>query len=164
MKCYSPAIRFAFVLLALAGLAIPASAGEQVPFKGTFDGDVAVTPITPPLIVAVDIAGAGHANQLGQFTVDVPHVVDRGTRVGEGDYVFIAANGDTLSAEFIGYSLPTATPGVLEIVEVATITGGTGRFAGATGSFTVVRYYDTIAGTTAGTFEGTISSPGAAKR
>jgi len=49
---------------------------------------------------------------------------------------------------------------VVRIVEEATITGGTGRFAGATGSFTTVRLYDPVAGTTSGSFEGTISTPG----
>jgi hypothetical protein len=80
-----------------------------------------------------------------------------------GFYYFVAANGDTLTAEFDGVSTPVA-PGFLYIVETATITGGTGRFAGATGSFTVERLYDTLAGTTVGSFEGTISSPGASRR
>ena len=60
-------------------------------------------------------------------------------------------------AEFTGQATPTAIPGVLYIEETATITGGTGRFAGATGSFISERLYDTVAGTTIGSFEGTIS-------
>jgi hypothetical protein len=44
-------------------------------------------------------------------------------------------------------------------VETATIIGGTGRFAGATGSFVAERYFDRIQGTTTGTFNGTVSSP-----
>jgi hypothetical protein len=39
--------------------------------------------------------------------------------------------------------------------------GGTGRFAGATGGFVCKRLYDIAGGTTAGSFVGTISSPGA---
>ena len=53
-----------------------------------------------------------------------------------------------------------AAPGFLYIVETATITGGTGRFAGATGSFVCERLYDIAGGTTIGSFDGTISAPG----
>jgi hypothetical protein len=49
---------------------------------------------------------------------------------------------------------------VFAIVESATIVGGTGRFGGATGSFTMERLFDSIAGTTTGSFEGTISMRG----
>jgi hypothetical protein len=48
-------------------------------------------------------------------------------------------------------------------VETWTITGGTGRFTGAAGSFTVERSLDQTTGVTTGSFEGTISSPGASK-
>jgi hypothetical protein len=53
-----------------------------------------------------------------------------------------------------------ATPGVFYIEETATITGGTGRFAGASGSFTVERLFDTVAGATSGSFDGSISTHG----
>ena len=114
-----------------------------------------ITPLAPPF-VSVDIEGTGKATHLGKFTVDIPHVVNRANRTAIGSYQFTAANGDTLSADFTGQATPTATPGVLYIEETATITGGTGRFAGATGSFTVERLFDTVAGTTVGSFEGTI--------
>ena len=143
-------------VLALAG---PVIAGEQVPFKGSFEGDVTVTPLAPPFVM-VDVEATGNATQLGLFTLDIPHVVNRATRTAIGTYEFTAANGDTVYAEFTGVSTPTAIPGVLYIEETATITGGTGRFAGATGIFSVERWYDMVAGTTIGSFEGTISSPG----
>jgi hypothetical protein len=87
--------------------------------------------------------------------------VNRATRTATGSYEFTAANGDTLTADFTGTATPTLIPGVLYIVEMAIIKGGTGRFAGATGSFTCERLFDTVALTTVGSFEGTISSPGA---
>jgi hypothetical protein len=107
----------------------------------------------------VDVEAKGHASHLGRFTLDIPHVVNRATRAATGSYEFTAANGDKVYAEFTGLATPTATPGVLYIEETASITGGTGRFAGATGSFTVERLFDTVAGTTSGSFEGTISAP-----
>jgi hypothetical protein len=109
--------------------------------------------------VQVDVDATGNATHLGQFTLDIPHVVNRAKGTAVGSYEFTAANGDTLTADFTGVAVPIA-PGVLYIEETATITGGTGRFAGATGSFTVERLYDTVAGTTVGSFEGTISSAG----
>ncbi len=148
MKRYSSKAGLALAVLAVLSLAGPVAAGEQVPFKGSLVGDVTITPLDPPFL-SVDIDAAGAATQLGRFTLDIPHVVNLATRVAIGTYEFTAANGE-------------ATPiggGVLYIVEVATITGGTGRFAGASGSFTVERWYDTVSGTTTGYFEGTISAP-----
>jgi hypothetical protein len=53
---------------------------------------------------------------------------------------------------------------VLSIVEDYKITGGTGRFAGASGSYHVERIlHQGTPGATTGSFEGTISSPGASK-
>ena len=153
----------ALTALTLLLLAHTAQAQQTVPFEGTLQGDVAHTAIAPT-IDSVVVDAVGTASHLGQFTVTIPHLVDRTTRTAVGTYEFTAANGDTLTADFIGHAMPTATPGVLYIVETATITGGTGRFAGATGSFTTERLFDSIDGTTTGSFEGTISSPGAAKR
>jgi hypothetical protein len=166
MKCYSSATRLAIAVVAVLGLTAPAAAEEQVPFKGNLEGNVTITPVpeSPPTIVDVHVEGAGNATQLGRFTLTIPHRVDRATRTASGSYHFTAANGDTLSANFTGQSMPTETLGVISIVETATITGGTGRFAGATGSFTSERLFDTFIGTTTGSFSGTISSPGAGNR
>ena len=159
MKRYSSAASLALAVLVVLGLAGPASAGEQLPFKGSFEGDVTVTPLAPPFVIAA-VEATGKATHLGKFTLEIPHVVNRATRTAIGTYEFTAANGDTVYAEFTGVATPTAIPGVLYIEETATITGGTGRFAGATGIFSVERWYDMVAGTTIGSFEGTISSPG----
>jgi hypothetical protein len=134
-----------------------------VPFQGRLEAVVTRGAVNPPF-VPVLLEGTGVATQLGQFTFSAPHLVNLTTRMATGSYEFTAANGDLLFADFTGEASPTATPGVVYIVEVATITGGTGRFADASGSFTVERLYDTVAGTTTGSFAGTISSPGATNR
>jgi hypothetical protein len=150
-------------LAVLTGLVVagPVAAGTQIPFSGMLEGTV--TRAGAPPVVMVDVDAAGVATQLGQFALDIPHEVNVITRTATGSYIFVAANGDTLTADFVGHSMPTADPTVLYIEETATITGGTRRFAGATGSFTAQRLFDSIAGTTTGSFEGTVSTPRPAK-
>ena len=173
MKCHSSAASLALAALAVLGLVGPVAAGEQVPFLGRFAGVVTVT-VTPgfPPIASANVNATGVATHLGQFTLAIPHSViftPTFPRTSSGFYNFVAANGDTLSASFTGLVNPIpGVPGALAAVESANITGGTGRFAGATGDFTVERVAlidpATGTGTTIGSFYGTISSPGAAQR
>jgi hypothetical protein len=150
-------MRAAFIALALAlSLAGPAAAGDQVPFKGSLSATATLTPLNPP-VVSVLIEGTGNATHLGRFTVEIPHVVNQATRIGTGTYVFTAANGDTLTADFTGQATLVA-PGVLSVTETAVITGGTGRFGGATGGFTTQRTFYLATGVTTGSFDGTVSS------
>jgi hypothetical protein len=142
-------------------LASPAAAQEQVPFKGSLEGLDITTAVNLPF-VSVQVTATGNATQLGNFTYTELATVDTRSRIGTGTFVFTAANGDTVSGTASGQATLTA-PGVLTIEENAIITGGTGRFAGATGTFTVTRLKDTVTFVTTGSFEGTISSPGASK-
>jgi hypothetical protein len=126
---------------------------QAVPFKGSLEGTQTSTPLQFPLALVAGSA-TGNATHLGRFTVEFPHTVNFVTRTGEGTFTFTAANGDTLTADFTGQAQPGP---IVSIVEHATITGGTGRFAGATGGFTAERRFDPASGTTEGSFEGTIS-------
>lgn len=136
---------------------------KQVPFKGKLEGGSTVAFDPPPSSFAtVLFAGTGNATQLGRFSISAPHRVNFATGSATGSMEFTAANGDTLTADFAGQSAPTTNPGVHTIVEEATITGGTGRFAGAVGRFTVERALDLTTLVTSGSFEGTITVPGAA--
>jgi len=123
MKHFISASTVALVLIATLGLTRQRLAGDQVPFKGSLEG--LVTRAGAPPVVSVDISATGAATQLGQFTVSIPHQVNVVTRTATGTYLFVAANGDTLTATFTGASAPTADPTVLAIVEHATITDGT---------------------------------------
>jgi hypothetical protein len=152
--------------LALAALivmevATPASAREGVPFKGSLEGSYTVTVDPgPPPVGTFDGSGTGRATHLGHFTFEFPHTVNFGNTppLGVGTYTFTAANGDTVEADFIGHSTPVA-PGYVLVEEEAIITGGTGRFAGASGEFTIFRLVDQVNGETIGCFEGTIFRP-----
>jgi hypothetical protein len=140
-------------------LTSPAAAAEQVPFKGSLEGLDIPTAVNPPF-VSVQQTATGNATQLGLFTYTARDTVDTRTRMGTGTFVFTAANGDTVFGTNSGQATLTPTPGVISIVETSTITGGTGRFAEATGTFTLTRLSNRITFVTTGSFEGTISAPG----
>jgi hypothetical protein len=143
------------VLVLGVALAGPAAASDLVPFRGEMSGTATITPIAPP-IVAVLLETRGHANQLGSFTLVAPHTVNQATLTATGSYTFTAADGSTLTATLAGTATLVA-PGQLAIAEEGVITGGTGRFAGATGSFSTQRTFFPGTGETHGTFEGWIS-------
>lgn len=148
-------------MLLTSALAGPAAAKEQVPFHGSIQG-VEIDVVAPPSLLVAG-TGTGIATHLGRLTVTWSVTVALSDSSAVGTFHFIAANGDSIFTTILGQGEPTPTPGVVSIVEVNTITGGTGRFAGATGSFTLERLVDLATGFTSGSFNGTISSPGAAK-
>ena len=155
------AASLALALLTVIGIANSVVAEDQVPFKGTLEGSFTVLPVPPPDINRI-LDATGHATQLGNFTYHFPHSVDRSVipAIGVGYSTFTAANGDQVFA-FVTGEASLIMPGVLRVVEKGTILDGTGRFASASGSFVIERLIDTVNLTTIGSFEGTVSSPGA---
>jgi hypothetical protein len=67
---------------------------------------------------------------------------------------FTAVNGDTLYAAGHGQGNPIGN--ITYVTEWYTITGGTGRFAGATGNFILTRQVDHTTLVTFGNFSGTL--------
>lgn len=159
------AVAAMFLAGVLAGPAAAAKEGEksdkQVPFSGSVQGretDVFQGP--PPGTLLVDGNGKGIATHLGRFTLAWNVTVNLASGAGTGFAQLIAANGDSIYTTLVGQGEPTDTPGVNRIVEINTITGGTGRFSDAAGSFTLERLVDLATGFTSGSFHGTITSPG----
>ena len=145
------------------GMSIPyASAAEFVPFSGYWVGTtVSATPVAPNVVLVVS-SGTGNATQLGRFEMTSPHLTYLDTFAVDGEQIFTAANGDTLVADFTGQFIPQAD-GSLEATFECVITGGTGRFAGATGSydFHIVAVPNGTTGfDSAATIDGEISSVG----
>ena len=156
-------------MILTVALAIPAAAGDLVPFKGTMQGHDTDTPCSPPQsqCVVVTTTGTGIGTHLGDFSFTQVATVNLVARTSAGSAHWIAANGDSIDTTCTGSAELTATPGVISITEIHTITGGTGRFSGAQGSFIVHREHvralsDDGTHVTFGWFEGTITSPGAA--
>jgi hypothetical protein len=148
------------IALALALPCVGAKAADnEIPFQGSMAGErVSLTPLAPPHVVAV-VEITGNSTLLGEYDLVLTAVVNQVERSAVGTFHFVAANGDTLTADFVGRGTPSDVPGVTLQRETAVVTGGTGRFRGATGTFSTERLFDTVTLQTIGTFEGTISVP-----
>jgi hypothetical protein len=153
---------FAFVS-ALAP--IPVHAGSQVPFRLTWAADITISPLAPPL-VAVAGLGAGRATHLGALAAQsISETVNLDTGEGIAAYRFTAANGDDVLVTFVFVAIPSG-PGTYDIQGIWQVTGGTGRFDGASGSGTytgLVAFSGPVNAVGHFEAEGGISSPGSLK-
>jgi hypothetical protein len=109
---------------------------QGVPFKGSYNTSFVL--LQPPPNMIQVVSGEGIASHLGVSTFEAtsyvtvsfpPPFTVTGTRI------ITAANGDQIFTTFSGFSTP-AVNGVNGADLQETITGGTGRFANASGSFT----------------------------
>ena len=135
---------------------------NNVPFKGTFDARDAGVVQFPTLLI--NGGGAGTASHIGRFTFTYTTKVDLTNALSSGVIQLVAANGDVINGVSVGRGEPTDTPNLTHVIQLVTITGGTGRFQGASGSFTsdalLVNDTQTGIGLSSGTLKGTISTPG----
>jgi hypothetical protein len=152
--------RLVVVVLALFGLAAPASA-NQVPFTAT--GTAVITGVThlPGGLTQIDGTVSGTATHLGNTAGPITRVQDH-----QGNFVttavFVGANGTDSVFLTINGQFESAGGGdkcVLTSTGTYTVTGGTGAFLNATGGGTITTRIDQCAGTAVGTYSGTISQP-----
>ena len=146
-------------MILTAALAVPAAAKQHVPFKGSMQGHDTNIGSTPTTVTVLTV-GTGIGTHLGQFSFTQTVTVEFATGHDTGSAQWFAANGDSISTTING-SGQMIEPNLFRIEEVHTITGGTGRFAGAQGSFTVKRLASGVTFLTSGSYEGFITPPGA---
>ena len=139
-----------------------ATAPKMVPFKATLTyQSTAPVPVERcgPGEIGMSLTKAGDATHLGRFTVVASQCLDPATgAITKGEAVFTAANGDQVFATQSGRV--TGSPPVLGFELTYTVTGGTGRFAGASGSIRATGDFDVRTGGGSASLEGVISSPG----
>jgi hypothetical protein len=144
-----------------------ARSATELPFSGSFTGSSFSCfrdGTCPPGTLIITQHVTGEATHLGKFTavaVSTGEFPPTGPPTATGTWDFISANGDRLSATSIGGEDQFIPPNISHVSATATIVGGTGRFANATGTFTL-RLVSTIdfASVTAsatGSFEGHVN-------
>ena len=122
------------------GDAIAAAKAKPVPFRAKVSGSVTIgTGPTdcPDGTVGASATGGGTASHLGRFTIvsQTACLNADGTGGTQGEFVWRAANGDLLTGTFTFTSNPPDANGTVTLTSLeGEITGGTGRFADATGT------------------------------
>jgi hypothetical protein len=134
------------------GTAATRSHVAQLPFHGSIEATETETGSFP--VLSVTLTGEGNATHLGKYSAIFTFHLDLRTISGVGSFTLTAANGDTLFGDLAGHG--TVGNGLVMISETGTITGGTGRFAEASGSFVVTRTLVQATGVSSGSFDGTI--------
>ncbi len=112
------------------------AAAHERPFKAECNLQIQPpTPVSPGVIAQID-SGDCQASHLGKSTLVSDKVINLVAGTQTLQLAFTAANGDVLHANGTGTNVMVA-PGVVQFTADVTFTGGTGRFANATGRATI---------------------------
>jgi hypothetical protein len=172
MKQRLGGIGLALAALALFAHPVPALAAAPIrmPFKATTTtaSDHFVIPLSTPLISA-RITGLGQADLLGTFKVVGHHFLHPDVSgsggpeaITDGVQVFVTAAGDAIFITYSGLIRAGAAAGEITSEQVFTITGGQGRFVGATGGGVLsvdIKNTPTVEGQILSALKGVINIP-----
>jgi hypothetical protein len=126
-----------------------ARGGSELPFRGTLQATETADGALRHLV------GTGEATHLGRFTLTSEFTVTSPPPRASGTATWTAANGDEIFTTVIGQGVVTFP--ILAVVETHTITGGTGRFAGSSGSIILERLINLQTLISSASITGTIS-------
>ena len=134
---------------------------RERPFKGKYvvpGENITVTPSPscPAGYGRVTFTGTGQASHLGRFVGAQTHCQNAAGDIVQIEATLTAANGAEVYAEGAGQVVDNGN-GTSTVTASYTITGGTGRFDDATGSFTTTATQQQATGDTEGTYEGGIA-------
>lgn len=137
-------LRLAFAAGLLGLVLAPAASARMVAFSGTLTNTNAPAApggrCAPALTVSIGpgLGVAEGTSNLGAFVPTNSHCIvpPLPTTYFDGRFSFDFSGGDVLTGTYSGTLSATATPGTFANVQTFIATGGTGRYANTTGSFT----------------------------
>jgi len=145
---------------------IARSAAWMVPFRATYHAPAGLQPVAPEVCSTefADItSGGGQATHLGRFTGETFSCVNLATlQVTDGRFTMAGADGSQIEGTYTLQGTPLS-PTVISLEGPFTITGGTGRFAGARGGGQITGTIDLATNQLVLSFDGSVSSVGSLK-
>lgn len=153
-------IPLAHTVLAASAPETPPQVTEKMtrlPFQGSAQSMETYVTVYPT--VSGSANGWGNAALLGQFTMSYETQVNFMDLSVTESVRFVGINGDSLQAEAVGQATEDKTLGVLHLIEIYKVTGGTGQFTGARGTITLNRQITVTTGAASSTFDGYILVP-----
>jgi hypothetical protein len=108
------------------------------------------------IILLAAIQANGFATPLGRISLTSNAGINQATLMLAGTFTMTTPSGAAVTGLYTGTLLPGAAPGTFTFVLDATVTAGTGRFAGATGDFFMVAPV-ALSPSGLGTFDATFS-------
>jgi hypothetical protein len=153
----------ALAVVTVAGLPVTAVAQHPVPFRGSCALKNSITPTAIPGVLHILDEGTGHALHLGKCAVTDDLLLDARVVPGaiSGTTTFTAANGDKIFTQVNATASAPDAKGRVHFAGSFLITGGTGRFLGATGGAVLQGINNAAAMVTEFRFSGVIYSRGA---
>ena len=148
-----------FLVLVALALPMQAAAGDQVPLNGSETGTFRILGPCEASGIIVDVTGTGHSTQVGKYSVHYRECFVPATgAVTGGSFTLTAANGDMLFGTYGGQAVPTGDANVIVFDDPGVITGGTGRFAGASGIANTAGVANLATGEYTSTISGSLSA------
>jgi hypothetical protein len=115
-----------------------AQAQDFQPFRLSATGQIVSETLCSPTQLCQSAVVSGKATPFGAFTGQLSEVIDLTTGRYTGTGIFATTAGDTLNTTYVGRVSQPDSSGRVTFTETHQITGGTGRFAGATGQLLIV--------------------------
>ena len=134
--------------------ATEAKANSALPFNGSLQSAERVESEDATRAVR-HLDGTGSATHLGRFGLSADFVVTFATGNATGTATWTAADGAQIFVNLVGHGeliVPTVA-----ITETHSITGGTGRFADASGTIRIERSANIVTGVSSGSLSGEIN-------
>jgi hypothetical protein len=143
--------------VAVGAFAVPATAADQIQVKGNDAGTFSLAATgTPDIYVSTDVS-SGIASHLGHYDFLAHETYDANQNVVTQASFTITTKHGTLFGNYTATLGIGASPNISTYHAPGAITGGTGRYAGATGTIVFDGFGDLLTGVLEDHFRATIA-------